>query len=61
MPLHNFLSPLRGWLGLLYFSHGLRRGLESGAPPGLNRISYTATLEMSSAHKRPPAQEPVHQ
>ena len=36
MPLDNFLSPLRGWIAMLYISHGLRRGLESAAPPGLN-------------------------
>jgi hypothetical protein len=46
MPLHNFLSPLRGWFALLYFSHGLRRRLESDAPPGLNLNRYTATLKL---------------
>ena len=47
MPLHNFLSPLRGLIALAYVSHGLRRGLESNAPlMGLNINRYTPTLKL---------------
>ena len=42
----NYLPPLRGSFALLSISHGLRRGLVSAAPPGLDLDSNTSTPKM---------------